>query len=76
MTPVTELCDSKSQDSFSGTMACRARSRDFIGDLEPLNIQGRYPGDKDRLSSFLNAARCKKMLVETKDLYEWIKATL
>jgi HEPN domain-containing protein len=50
--------------------------RDFVDSLEPLNIQGRYPGDVDKLSVLMTAARCRKVIVDTKDLYEWIKATL
>jgi HEPN domain-containing protein len=50
--------------------------KDFIDTLEPLNIQSRYPQEKDRISSTLNADRCKRLLAQTKELYQWIKATL
>ena len=50
--------------------------RDFVDSLEPLNIQGRYPGDTDKLSSFLTATRCRRMIDDTKDLHQWIRATL
>ena len=50
--------------------------RDLLDALEPLNIQARYPEEKDRIFSTLNADRCRALLVQTEELYRWIRATL
>jgi HEPN domain-containing protein len=50
--------------------------KDFIDTLEPLNIQSRYPEEKDRIYRTLNVDLCRKLLVQTEELYQWIKATL
>ncbi len=48
--------------------------KDLIDSLEPLNIQARYPEEKDRICRILDADRCGRLLVQTEELYEWIKA--
>lgn len=50
--------------------------KDLLDSLEPLNIQARYPEDKDRIFGALNSDRCKKLLIQTEELYQWIKAML
>ncbi len=50
--------------------------KDILDTLEPLNIQARYPEEKEKVFRALNADRCKKLLTQTEDLYQWIKATL
>lgn len=50
--------------------------KDFIDSLEPLNIQARYPEEKDRIFRTLSADRCRQLLVQTQELYRWIKAML
>ena len=45
----------------------------ILDDLEPMNIEGRYPGDIDRLTRTLNAKRCTLMLAQTEELSKWIK---
>ncbi len=49
---------------------------DFIDDLEPLNIEARYPSYKERLIKSLNAERCLDLLKQTNDLRIWIKSRL
>lgn len=49
---------------------------DFIDNLEPLNIETRYPSYKDRLMRSLNAERCAQLLTKTKELQTWIKSKL
>ena len=50
--------------------------KDFVDSLEPLDIQARYPEEKDRISRTLNADCCRRLLAQTEELYGWIKATL
>jgi len=44
--------------------------------LDPLNIQSRYPGEKDRVFATLSRDRCKAILNQTQEMYNWIRATL
>lgn len=50
--------------------------KDFVDQLEPLNIEARYPSDKERLLKSLNEAKCEEILNKTKELQTWIKAKL
>lgn len=49
---------------------------DFIDELEPLNIEARYPSYKERLMKSLNFDRCKELLKNTDELRSWIKSKL
>ncbi|CDD33457.1 putative uncharacterized protein [Bacteroides sp. CAG:714] len=49
---------------------------DFIDELEPLNIEARYPSYKERLMKSLTADRCKKLIEQTDKLRIWIKNKL
>jgi HEPN domain-containing protein len=48
----------------------------FIDQLEPLNIETRYPLHKERLLKSLNEDKCKEILNKTRVLQEWIKLKL
>lgn len=50
--------------------------KDLLDSLEPLNIQARYPEDKDRVFRSLTAEKCGELLAQTKELYQWIRAML
>ena len=50
--------------------------KDFIDLLEPLNIEARYPSHKEQLLKSLTKTRCKEILLNTKNLQEWIKEKL
>mgnify|MGYP000942308175 CR=1 FL=1 len=47
--------------------------KDIIDILEPLNIEARYPSQKDKLFSELTESRCNTILSDTEVLYIWIK---
>ena len=49
---------------------------DFIDELDPLNIEARYPSYKERLMKSLTADRCKKLIEQTDKLRIWIKSKL
>jgi len=50
--------------------------KNIIDSLEPLNIQARYPEEKEQIFRSLSAERCSKLLSNTERLYQWIKNTL
>ena len=45
----------------------------FFNELMPLNIQARYPEDKDLLVKALNAKKCRALYLKTKDFFLWTK---
>jgi HEPN domain-containing protein len=50
--------------------------QDLILYLEPLNIEARYPAYKDKLFKTFTEDKCKNILKNTEDLFEWIKQNL
>ena len=44
--------------------------------LNPLNIESRYPSFKDNLLAQLNKERCTQIILDTKELFKWIKQQL
>lgn len=49
---------------------------DFIRYLEPLNVESRYPADRELLSRALTPERCRRILDQTTEMYVWIKQKL
>lgn len=49
---------------------------DFIDQIEPLNIEARYPSHKERLLKSLTNDKCIEILLKTKELQLWIKEKL
>jgi HEPN domain-containing protein len=47
--------------------------KDFIGELNPLNIEARYPEYKKEILKILTPSKCAKLLEETKKLQQWTK---
>jgi HEPN domain-containing protein len=50
--------------------------KDFIDQLEPLNIEARYPSHKERLLKSLTEEKCSEILKRTKEIQLWIKEKL
>ncbi len=50
--------------------------KNFIDQLEPLNIEARYPVHKEKILKTLTESTCKDLLKNTKDLQQWIKSKL
>lgn len=44
--------------------------------LEPLNIQARYPTNKEHLMRSLSGEKCQEILNKTRGMMEWIKMKL
>ena len=49
---------------------------ELIDQLEPLNIEARYPSYKERLMKSLTDHYCKWLLEQTSELQQWIKNKL
>ena len=45
----------------------------FLSNLNPLNIEARYPDYKELIAKSLTDERCKHIFEQTKDLLQWIK---
>jgi len=52
------------------------KQQDFIGELNPLNIETRYSEYKDEIAKKLTPAKCKKILEQTKKIQQWTKETI
>jgi len=50
--------------------------KDFIDELEPLNIEARYPTQKDKIFQKLSEDKCKNLIEKTRELHEWVKTKL
>ncbi len=50
--------------------------KDFIDQIEPLNIEARYPSHKERLLRSLTYEKCLEIIERTKVLQQWIKEKL
>ncbi len=48
----------------------------FLNRLMPLNIQARYPQDREELLKILSDQVCNDLLKQTGDLYSWIRQLL
>lgn len=54
----------------------KEEQKDLLDTLEPLNIEARYPTDKDKILESLNYKKCEDLITETRGLAEWIKGQL
>ena len=50
--------------------------KDFIDQIEPLNIEARYPSHKERLLRSLTHEKCLEIIEQIKELQQWIKEKL
>ncbi|HPR33980.1 MAG TPA: HEPN domain-containing protein [Prolixibacteraceae bacterium] len=50
--------------------------KSFIDQIEPLNIETRYPSYKERLLFSLTEIKCKEIIQDTNLLLQWIKEKL
>ncbi len=48
----------------------------FIDDMEPMNIEARYPSHKERMLKSLTDEKCQDIIKNTEELQEWIKMKL
>lgn len=50
--------------------------KDFLDIISPLNIEARYPTQKQELFNALSNERCERIIKETENLLLWIKKML
>jgi HEPN domain-containing protein len=50
--------------------------KDFLDILQPLNIEARYPSDKDEILRSLTKEKCRDILNKTREIRQWIKMKL
>jgi HEPN domain-containing protein len=50
--------------------------QDFIDELNPLNIEARYPEYNEQIALTLTSERCKSIIARTEELQCWIKEQL
>jgi HEPN domain-containing protein len=50
--------------------------QEFINELNPLNIEARYPEYKNQILTELSAEICEALIVKTEKMLCWIKAQL
>lgn len=50
--------------------------KEFIDQIEPLNIEARYPSHKERLLKSLTDVKCLEIIQSTKEIQKWIKEKL
>ncbi len=50
--------------------------QEFIDQVEPLNIEARYPSHKKRLLQSLTDSKCRELISRTKEIQQWIKERL
>jgi len=48
----------------------------FINELEPMNVESRYPKYKEQIRAYLSEEKCIDILAKTKEMHEWIKQML
>jgi len=49
------------------------QQKDFLEDLNPLNIEARYPDYKSKIAQTMTKEVTQNILAQTKDLLQWIK---
>jgi len=49
---------------------------EFIDEMNPLNVEARYPDYKNRVAANLSADSCKQIIEGTEELLCWIKQQL
>lgn len=50
--------------------------QDFLERLDPMNIECRYPAEKEKLLAALTIPDCEGMISETREMLQWIKQQL
>jgi HEPN domain-containing protein len=46
----------------------------LMDELTPLNIESRYPTERDKISSLLTKEYCKNLIARTEEFEKWLKA--
>ena len=52
------------------------KQKEFIDQIEPLNIEARYPSHKEKILRSLSESKCREIISQTKEIQKWIKERL
>jgi HEPN domain-containing protein len=52
------------------------KQQDFLDEINPLNIEARYPEFKDEIAAGLTKENCVELIAKTEELLCWIKKQL
>ena len=50
--------------------------KDFLFMVSPLNVEARYPTQKQEIFNSLNKEKCKEIINKTEEMVIWIKKKL
>jgi HEPN domain-containing protein len=50
--------------------------KDLLDLLEPLNVEARYPTNKERITASLTDQKCEVIISKTQEFFQWIKMKL
>lgn len=53
-----------------------SNQKNLLNTLVPLNIEARYPSEKEELLKYLSLERCQDLIMQTKEMTTWIKTRL
>lgn len=62
------------KSSLAGSLSQEQLS--FIRRIEPLNVESRYPADRELLARALTPEKCWQILDQTTEMYRWIRQKL
>lgn len=57
-----------------GFMDITEQQKDFLAELNPLNVKARYLEVKEKVGQILNKKKAFVLLKTTKELYRWLKS--
>jgi HEPN domain-containing protein len=52
------------------------KQKEFLDQIEPLNIEARYPSHKERLLKSLTDVKCLEIIHNAREIQKWIKERL
>ena len=73
--PYTHNLELLARESSLGGSLTEDQTRQ-VRQLEPLNVECRYPADRDLIAKALTPEKCHALLKATEDLYRWIRERL
>jgi HEPN domain-containing protein len=47
--------------------------KEFLAELSPLNIETRYPEERERMAALLTKKYCKDLIARTEEFEKWLK---
>jgi len=54
----------------------KEEEKDLFDILGPMNIEARYPSDKEKMLEYLSEENCEELISKTEELITWINKKL